>query len=50
MFSYCETTDCRSIAPLQDTPALRTTYGACVIADKNLAVIMSANKTGTYYN
>jgi leukotriene-A4 hydrolase len=48
MFSYCETTDCRSIVPVQDTPALKVTYGACVGARDDLAVYMSANLTGTY--
>jgi hypothetical protein len=30
MFSYCEPNACRSLAPMQDTPAFRITYAACV--------------------
>ena len=28
LFSQCESINCRSIAPMQDTPAIKTTYSA----------------------
>ena len=48
MFTYSETIDGRSIAPQQDTPANRVTFGGCITVDNYLTPLMSANKTGTY--
>jgi aminopeptidase N len=42
MFSQSETTDARSWAPVQDTPAVRFTYSARVDAPSGLRVVMSA--------
>ena len=50
MFSYTEPTLTRTFIPIQDTPAIKITYGACVIVDQGLSVYMSANKTGTFYS
>lgn len=38
---------CRSVAPLQDTPAVKSTYSASVTVPKDLVVKMSANDTAT---
>lgn len=46
MFTQCEDINCRSVAPLQDTPANRITYEAHVTVDNGLVVKMSANDTG----
>ncbi|MES2263904.1 MAG: M1 family metallopeptidase [Pseudomonadota bacterium] len=43
MFSQSETTDARSWAPLQDTPAVRFTYSARIDAPAGLRVVMSAD-------
>lgn len=48
MYTQCEDINCRSVAPVQDTPANRITYGSCVVTNKELTPYMSANKTGTY--
>lgn len=48
MYTQCEDINCRSVAPLQDTPAIRITYGSCVTVNKQVTAYMSANKTGTY--
>ena len=45
MFSQCEDINCRSVAPLQDTPSVKYTYGACVTVEKELSPYMSANIT-----
>ena len=47
MFTQCEDINCRSVAPLQDTPANRITYSADVTVPSELVVQMSANSTGT---
>jgi len=47
MFTQCEDINCRSVAPLQDTPAIRITYSAYVYAPSSLVVKMSANDTAT---
>lgn len=49
MFTYSKDINARSIAPQQDTPANRITYGACVTTHKELNPYMSANITGIYY-
>lgn len=43
MFTQCEDINCRSVAPLQDTPANRITYSADIVAPKEFVVKMSAN-------
>jgi len=50
LFSQCESINCRSVAPMQDSPAARTTYSARVLAKSEFVVKMSANETyvGTY--
>ena len=45
MFTQCEDINCRSVAPLQDTPSNRITYSASVYAKTEFVVYMSANKT-----
>lgn len=45
MFSQCESVNCRSIAPLQDTPSVKATYSSRVVAPKEFTVKMSANET-----
>jgi leukotriene-A4 hydrolase len=45
LFSQCEDILCRSVAPLQDTPANRITYSANVTVDEGYDVRMSANRT-----
>jgi leukotriene-A4 hydrolase len=42
MFSQSESIHARSWVPLQDSPAIRFTYGAHVTAPKNIRVVMSA--------
>ena len=48
MFTQCEDINCRSVAPVQDTPANRITYGACITTNSTLTPYMSANRTGQY--
>ena len=45
LFSQCESINCRSVAPLQDTPAIKTTYSARIVAKSEFVVKMSANET-----
>ena len=45
MFTQCEDINCRSVAPLQDTPSNRITYSAEIIAKSEFVVKMSANET-----
>jgi len=45
LFTQCEDINCRSVAPLQDTPSNRATYSSRVVAPKELTVKMSANQT-----
>ena len=45
-YTQCEDINCRTVAPLQDTPANRVTYSAQVITPNNLVAKMSANETG----
>ena len=46
MFTQCEDINCRSVAPLQDTPSNRITYSADITAPSEFVVKMSANETG----
>ena len=48
MFTQCEDINCRSVAPLQDTPANRITYSANVTVASEFVVKMSANDTGSF--
>jgi len=44
LFSQCESANCRSIAPLQDTPSIKSTYTAKItVNNPALKVFMSAN-------
>ena len=45
MFTQCEDINCRSLAPLQDTPSNRITYSAYIWTQKDFVVGMSANQT-----
>jgi leukotriene-A4 hydrolase len=47
LFSQCEAAHCRAIAPLQDTPSIRTSYSANLIVDKDLVPRMSARIKGS---
>ena len=48
MFTQCEDINCRSVAPLQDTPANRITYSAQIKVESDFVVKMSANATGEF--
>jgi leukotriene-A4 hydrolase len=48
LYTQCEDIACRAIAPMMDTPAVKMTYEARVIAPKELKVKMSANETGVF--
>jgi leukotriene-A4 hydrolase len=50
LYSQCEDIACRSIAPLQDTPANKFTYTASITVDTGFIVKMSANDTGSVAN
>lgn len=45
LFTQCESIACRSVAPMQDTPANKITYSADVKVKKEFVVKMSANET-----
>jgi len=45
LFTQCESIACRSVAPMQDTPAVKITYDATVTVDTPFVVKMSANET-----
>lgn len=47
MYSQCEDINCRTMGPMQDTPANRITYSARVLTNNELVSRMSANITGT---
>ena len=46
MFTECQDSHCRSVAPLQDTPAIKMPYNATVWVKVGYTVYMSANTTG----
>jgi len=46
LYSQCEDIACRSIAPLQDTPANKFNYTADITVETGFIVKMSANDTG----
>ena len=48
MFSQSESIHARSWVPLQDSPAIRFTYGAHVTAPKDIRVVMSAINDATH--
>jgi len=50
LFTQCEDIACRSVAPLQDTPANKLTYSAKVTVDEKFKVRMSANHTGMVHD
>lgn len=50
LFTQCQFLACRSVAPLQDTPAVKATYSADVTVPKEFNVKMSANDTGSVEN
>jgi leukotriene-A4 hydrolase len=50
MYTQCEDIACRSLVPLQDTPANKITYTANATVDIGFDVRMSANRTGEYHN
>ncbi|CDW72343.1 peptidase family m1 containing protein [Stylonychia lemnae] len=45
LFTQCEPIHCRSVAPLQDTPSIKTTYSANVRVKDPYVVKMSAEET-----
>lgn len=45
-YTQCEDINCRTVAPLMDTPSNRVTYSARVVTQKHLVAKMSANETG----
>jgi leukotriene-A4 hydrolase len=45
LFTQCEDIACRSVAPMQDTPAIKITYESKVKVAKDFVVKMSANET-----
>lgn len=48
MFTECQDSHCRSVAPMQDTPAVKMPYNATVrVKNVGYTVRMSANSTGT---
>lgn len=48
LFSQCETVHCRSIAPFQDTPAIKSTFNIHVHSPRDIVVRTSGNKTGEF--
>lgn len=50
LYSQCEDIACRSIAPLQDTPANKFTWKANIKVPTGFIVKMSANDTGSVAN
>ena len=45
LFTQCEDIACRSVAPMQDTPAIKITYDSRVTVKSEFKVKMSANET-----
>lgn len=50
LFTQCESIACRSVAPMQDTPAIKITYEAEVKVESKYVVKMSANETAPCTN
>ena len=51
VFTQCEDINCRTVAPVQDTPSNRVTYSARVITTNTTVAKMSANETSvSMYN
>jgi len=50
LYTQCEDVACRSLAPLQDTPANKFTYDAVITVETGFVVKMSANDTGSTVN
>lgn len=48
LFTYTMDIYGRQIAPQQDTPAIRITWGGCITTNYGMSPYMSANVTGTY--
>jgi leukotriene-A4 hydrolase len=46
LFTQCESIACRSLAPMQDTPAIKITYEAHISVKSEFVVKASANETG----
>eukprot|EP00095_Tigriopus_kingsejongensis_P012310 snap_masked-scaffold284_size223161-processed-gene-1.4 protein:Tk12310 transcript:snap_masked-scaffold284_size223161-processed-gene-1.4-mRNA-1 annotation:"leukotriene a-4 hydrolase" len=46
VFSQCQAIHCRSMVPLQDTPAIKSPYSAEITAPSELTVLMSAVPQG----
>lgn len=46
LFSQCQATHAREVAPLQDSPAVRLTYEAALHVPEPLAAVMSAGPAG----
>lgn len=49
MFTQCESIHCRSIAPMQDTPAVKSTYELEIITPKDIESFASGNLTDTKF-
>lgn len=45
VYSQSEDINGRSMIPMQDTPAIRFTYGGCIVINSGYNVFMSANRT-----
>jgi len=45
VYSQSEDVNGRSMIPMQDTPAIRVTYGSCIVVETGYNVFMSANRT-----
>ena len=45
VYTHCEAIDCWCLAPLQDSPYIKSTYSAKIKSPKDLKVEMSGNKT-----
>jgi len=48
MYTYSMDITGRMVAPQQDTPANRITWGGCITTNNYLMPYMSANTTGVY--
>ena len=44
LFTQCEPIECRSVAPLQDTPSIKSTYTANVTVINPYVIKMSAHE------